>query len=469
MEGISTPSRTRFRALAASAVAAIAGCNEPYNAVQRELAAMHGAGDYAAAAAYLDNPANRAAFGEKSQLLAWLDRGAVALALDDTDTATDRLEKAESFMEVRRDPTAGDEISKWLVNDAAATYYGEPYEELYVNVLKLAARLERGEIDGGATVEARRLASKADVLRDRYLRQLEAVNEKGSREVAGFAAPTLAERKMAGSTSGGNFIESTLGLYLSAVAFLKSGDLDLQEVAARRLGTAIEAQRGLVGPVKPEEFARLGELRSAEANVLFVAFSGRGPTKVARRFGPIPIYTYTVYFELPELEGGSAEADSVRVVFESGPAGTAAGRPPIELSLIEDMRSVAMANHEAQLPLIYARAFLRSSLKAAAVTIGTEAARRGTSKKESAQAAVEIIGIIGGLLYLTQTEKADLRCWTFLPGQAHVGLASLPPGEHSVRFEYLRGGRLLYATPARTMLVGAGPKDLATLVEHYWK
>jgi hypothetical protein len=453
--------RLSAAAMALAGATLLTACNESYNAIQRDLAAMHADGRYDAAAAMLDDPKNQSAFGQKSRLVYLLDRGAIALAQDDLDVALSDLEAAEEFMELRRDPSAGDEVSKWLVNDTAATYYGEPYEEIYVNVLKLAARLERGEIDGGATVEARRMAGKADVLRDRYLRSFAAVEQKGRQEVRGWSGTQSLGPQY--PTSKGEFIESTLGLYLSAIAFMKSGDPELQSVVSRRLNTAIEAQGDLVGPLNPESFARLGDLDADDANTLFVAFSGRGPTKVPQSFGPIPIYTYTIYFELPELVGGSAEPDSVRVVFEDDP-----DKAPLELSLAEDMRSVAKANHERQLPLIYARAYLRSSLKAASVAIGTEAARRGT-RDNDAQAAIEIAGIIGGLLFVTQTEKADLRCWTFLPGQAHVGLAKLPPGEHRVRIEYWGGGRLLHTTPSQTISVGDRRNDLTTLVEHFWR
>lgn len=451
--------------LLAATVGVIAGgCNDPYNAVQGRLEAMYAAGDYAGAAALLDDPQNQRAFGEKSRLVYLLDRGAIALARGNLDVGLDKLGAAEEFMETRREPTAGDEIGRWLVNDTASTYYGEPYEEIYVNVLKLAARLELGQIEGGATVEARRMAGKADVLRERYLRTYRAVEDVGERRSPGFSPPPLGLAGTgAGQTTGGEFIESPLGLFLSAVTFMKSGSPDLQEVAARRLDTAIRAQGGLVGPVNAESFDGLGRERPEGVNTLFVAFSGRGPTMHPERFGPIPIYTYTVYFELPVLDGGSAEADGARVVFEDGASG------PLDLALAEDMRSVAEANHRRQLPLIYARAFLRSTIKATAVAVGTEAARRGTSGKESAQAAVEIAGIIGGLLWVTQSEKADLRCWTFLPAQAHVGMTRLPPGEHRVRIEYLRGGGVLYSTPPRTITVGGGRNDLTTVVGHYWR
>jgi len=441
-----------------------AGCTDPFLTHRKTLEALYVQGRFDQAAAVMDSPEGQSVYGDRNRLLYWLDRGSVALAENQPALAISNLEKAEGYMEVRREPTAGDEIGKWLINDTAAAYFGEPYEEQYVNVLKLLAQLENGNIEGGATVEARRMAGKADVLRGKYLQAIGEVNKKGTSEVRGYSPPSLGDRY---NSTGGEFVESTLGAYLSAVTFMKAGDASAQDVAARRLLTDIEAQRGLIGPVRAEDFASLADMRAGEANTLIVALSGRGPTKEAVRFGPIPLYTYTVYFELPELRGGSAEAARARVVIDNGTIA------PQELSFIEDLRAVATENHKRQLPLIYARSYIRSSLKAATVAIATEAARKGRGGKNDTQAVIEIAGIIGGLLFVSQTEKADLRCWTFLPGQAHVGLLNLPPGEHTVRVEYLSGGGgVLYSSPPRTVRVGAtgtGTNELNTIVEHFWR
>jgi hypothetical protein len=107
------------------------------------------------------------------------------------------------------------------------------------------------------------------------------------------------------------------------------------------------------------------------------------------------------------------------------------------------------------------------------VAIATEAARRGSRGHHDTQTAIEIAGILGGLLFVSQTEKADLRCWAFLPGQAHVGLLNLPQGEHTVRIEYLSaGGGVLYSAPPRTVRAGGAAgnaNDLTTVVEQYWR
>jgi hypothetical protein len=453
----------------------LGGCVTRFDTSREVLAPLHAQGRFDEAARLLDDPETKADYGEKNRLLWWLERGAVASALDQHEVTLDTLEKAESYMEVHREPTGSDEFARWLLNDTAAPYYGEPYEDLYVNVLKLLAQLERGEVQGGATVEARRMAGKADVLRDRYVRTDAALRERSRAESRSsgsqssgdaFSAATSSASTRFSSSSGvaGDFIETTLGTYLTAATFMASGDRDLQEVAGRRLESAIRLQGSLVGPVDPSKFETLGTRRLADGNVLIVGLSGRGPTKVPERIGPIPIYTWPVYFELPQLVGGSAEVGSVRVLVESPAGGTAT---TTGLDFVEDMRSVATENHRRQLPQIYARTYLRSSIKAAAAAIGTEVAR-SQARSGDTRDLVTIGGIIAGLALVMGTEKADLRSWTFLPGRADAGFITLPPGEHAVRLEFLgRGGGVLYTSPPRTVRVSSD--QLTTVVERYWR
>jgi hypothetical protein len=463
-------------ALLAMSASALAGCDAAFNAGRQDLIALHAAGNYEQAAAILDDPKTIADYGEKNRLLYWMERGAVALAQDDDAKAIDTLNKADDYMEILRKSTAGDELGKWLLNDTAAPYYGASYENMYVGVLKLLAHLEAGRIDGGATVEARRLAGKSDFLRDQYVRAIETF--KNDPEYAD-ARQALGDR--IDSTTEGQFIESTLGTYLTAVTFMKSGESSLQDVAGRRLQSSLTLQHAMQSRVNETNFADIGQTRSSQANVLLVGLSGRGPIKEPERFGPIPIYTYTVYFEVPRLVSGPAQAAGVRVLIERASADPSAptspdtepSTPPVaapDLSLIEDLGIVAEENFRRELPAIYTRSLIRSSAKAAAWAVGTEAARRGTSNDESAQATVEILGVIGGLLFVTQTEKADLRCWSFLPGQAHVGLLRLDPGAYRARFQYLTNtGETLYQGPWKLFTVMPGDSALTTLVDHWWE
>jgi hypothetical protein len=445
-------------------------CTTAFDTNRATLEAMHAGGAYDQAAALLDNPAQKDLYSGNNKLLYWLDRGAIALAQRDTARAIELLEKAEDSMETAREPSGGEQLSTWLLNDTVKAYYGQPYEEIYVNVLKMLAQLQAGRIENGATVEARRAAGKSDVLRDRYVRTRDAAVQTGD---ARFKSTLAANGGAVQANEQGEFIESTLGDFLSAVTFMKSGDWNDQAVAGRRLHTAIELQRTLQGGQDVDEahFAAVGEARPEDVNVVVVGLSGRAPTMVANRVGPIPVYEWPVYFELPELRGGSEEVGSVRVVAECQTPGQSCYAVPqaFDLAKIEDMRAVAMENHRRQLPLIYTRTLLRSQLKAAAWFAASEAVRRSSSRGSSRDLAT--IGmIVGGLAFVGLTEKADLRCWTFLPGRADAAMLKLPAGNYRVHVEYLsRAGGVLYITPPRDVVASDNPKDLTTIVEHFWR
>jgi hypothetical protein len=422
---------------------------------------MHEQGAYDAAAKNLDDPKTKDLYDKNNQLLYWLDRGSIALVQHDDKTTIDLLGKAEDYMEIRREPSAGDELARWLINDTVIPYYGEPYENIYANVLKLLAQLESGNISGGATVEARRAAGKADWLRGKYLSSRDAVmatgDERFKSSLAGHPLPTT----IVDANVSGEFIESTLGTYLTAITFMKDGESSLQEVAGRRLQSSIALQANIQPGVDASKFKGVGAMRPDEVNVLIVGLSGRGPHKVAQRIGPIPVYEWPVYFELPELAGGSQEVAAVRVVVDDGEA-----RP---LDKVEDMGAVAAENQRRQLPLIYARTLLRSQLKAAGWYAATQAAKNSVQSGNDRN-AVQFGMILGGLAFMGATEKADLRCWTFLPGRADVCTLKLAPGRHLVRVEYLAAsGGVLFASPVREVEVGGGNRDLATIVETFWR
>lgn len=436
--------------LVAPALAAV-GCGQ-FRSHRRLLDDLHAEGRYAEAARILDSEPARRLYDQKSRVLWWMDRGAVALALHDDDRAVDLLSSAEGWIETRREQSAGDLIAQWTLNDAASAYIAEPYEDEYLNVLKLLANLERGTILGGATVEARRLAAKANLLRDLYVRYEDQIRKTSEDSPRGSGL----DKALRPVADAGQFIESPLGVYLSAVAFMESGDADLQSVAGRRLRSALEIQGRLVGDVDAGTFKDLGGLDPAAANVLVVALSGRGPTKVPVRYGPLLIYTAPVYFELPELRVHPSRVAGAAVEVDGGERSA-------ELALVEDLGRVAAENHRRQLPLIRARTLIRAAAKSAATVVAAEAA--GNSVSRSDRGWVKLAVALGGLAAIAATEKADLRHWVFLPGQARVALLKLSPGAHKVRVVYdAADGRTVHMSPWRQIDVPA--QGLATIVTY---
>lgn len=439
----------RWAALLAAALL-LGGCRQ-FDEHRAELVTLHAAGRYDQAAALLDDPQVRELYGSKNQVLWELERGAAALAADRPDEAIELLESAERTIEVQRQKSLGDVLGQWTINDRAAKYIAEPYEDMYVNVLKLLAQLEAGRLQGGATVEARRLASKADLLRDTYVKYERAIEDEGL-GLSGRAR----SGGLAAVNKGLEFIESPLGTYLTAITFMETGEREFQRVAARRLVDSIELQSGLIGPVRAEDFEHLADITPEQVDVLVVALSGRGPTKYAERYGPVPLGTLPVYFELPRLKTFPTFVEGARLEIDGGPS--------LPLSLVEDFSAVALENHRRMLPLIEARTLARYALKAGIAVVGTEMARRSVSDED--QLLVQVAGVLAGLAALAATEKADIRAWTMLPGEARVGHLDLPEGEYRMRVVYTgSGGRPVYTGQWQT--VSVGERGLTTIVTHY--
>ena len=463
---ISTPRfRLRHAALAMLPVlAALSGCQ--FQQHREELALMAARGETARALATLDDPKVQSLYSEADRLVYDLDRGSLLFYAQRDAEAISQLDRAEATIDRQREPTAADTATKWLLNDAAATYVGEPYEDIYTNVFKLMAYLRQEQLDGRATVEARRILGKTTWLRDRFVASQSETQREAEQRTSGKSIE--APEAIASPTTAGQFIDSPLGTYLTAVTMMKVGEDQVQAVAARRLTDAIQRQQGIIGPVQAEKFAALETLRPADANVLLIGLSGRGPIKFAQRFGPIPLGDIPIYFELPQLRDYQSEADGIRMTLTPvGP--TTAAPQEITLSFIEDLGRVATENHRRQMPLIYARTFIRAAVKSAASFAVTESIRKGQGGPRRRSNDEALLSTVVGLAAIAATERADVRCWTFLPGEAYVGLASVPPGTYAVRAEYLRGSQVLYRDDEAQITIRPGDTALSTYISRWWR
>ncbi|MGH7243048.1 MAG: hypothetical protein ACREJD_06490 [Phycisphaerales bacterium] len=451
-------------AFAAGLVAAVplSGCTTPFDIAQDRLRSEHQAGQFAAATKTLEEPETIDAFGDRNRLLWLLDRGGVALAQNDAAATMRSLEDAEKRIDAQRALRPSEQAAQWVLNDTVVPYIAPPFEDIYVNVFKMLMQMEQGRLDGGATVEARRMANKTNLLRDQYLHETQALKEKAGQ---GYGAAERTGNATRYSTpTGGEFIESPLGTFLTAITFMKTGDRELQRVAGRRLLQAMEAQPKLFPNVNKNAFADLSDLDPSAGNVLMVAMTGCGPYLVAERVGPIAVFSFPVYFELPRMiQRGSAIAagrietqDSTGTIREGG-----------TLELVEDLGAVTAENFARQLPLIYQRTMVRYLVKAGA-TVGASEVAAQTQHDSGTQMLIRSVGGLIGLAVLGATEKADLRSWEFLPAKAFVGLTKLPPGAHRVRVVYLNAAsQPVGQSPWRDVTIPDGPVagQLATVVE----
>lgn len=440
---------TRHAAIAiTAAIPALAACESAFDRHRVDLLRAHDRGDFASAATLLDSANTEGLYESKNEVLWLLERGAAATASGDSTLAVSSLSRAEDLTELYFSRSASDIAGQWLVGERASRYITRAYENQYLNVLKMLAHLQAGTIENGPTVEARRMASKANRLRDLNAELLAEIRTKGVDPEYTLSEP-------------GAFIESPLGVYLSAVAFRENGSPDLAETAIARLRSAAAAQAGLGVEADPAAIDDLAAQSASTQDALFVAVGGVGPRLVRQSVGPIYIYVTPIYFELPQIEPGGSRAARAIVEIEELPGSLRT----VELRLIEDISAVAEANFQQELPVVHARTYVRALTKSGLITAGG-IALLNSDADESVKAAGLLVSIVGGFLYLSATEKADVRSWTLLPGMAWASTIDLPPGEHRARITFLGpSGERLHTGEWAT--VRGGAHGLDSIVE-YW-
>lgn len=443
--------RLRARAtllLALASWGCLAGCESAFDRHRVALIQAHDRGDFAQTTALLDEANEKGLYERKNEVLWLLERGAAAAASGDSRLAVGVLNRAEQQTEFFYEQSASDIAGQWLIGERAARYITRAYENQYINVIKMLAHFQAGTLENGPTVEARRMASKADRMRDTFAEVLEEVRSKGVDEEYTLEDP-------------GAFIESPLGVYLSSVAFKENGQEEMAETAFKRLRTAAAAQAGLGITGDTSYIDALAGMAPSQQDGLIVAVGGVGPRLTRQNIGPIVIYMTPIYFELPQIVPGGSGADSAIVEIEEAGGTTRS----VELDLIEDFSAVAEANFQQELPVVHARTYVRALTKSGLFTAGGIAVANSDSSSE-VKAAGLLVSLIGGLVYLSATEKADVRCWSMLPGVAWAGVMDLPEGEHRARVVFLGpAGQRLHVGEWATLRGSAHGLD--SIVE-YW-
>lgn len=421
------PVRSIPLAVSASIVVALMlcaglGCESAFDRHRDRLVNAHDRGDYTGASIMLDEANEKGLYSRRSRVLWLLERGAAAAAEGDTDRAIEMLNAAEFHTEMFNEQSISDIAGQWLVSERASRYITRAYEEQYINVIKMLAHFDAGTIENGPTVEARRMALKANEMRDRFEELLDEIHDRGGQSEVRFDRP-------------GQFIESPLGVYLSAVAFIESGQSDMASTAIRRLESAANAQAGLGISSDISYVNSLSGFDDQKQDALFVAVGGVGPTLARQNVGPYYVYVTPIYFELPQIVRGGSGADRAiaEIEYSDGTTGS------VELDFIEDFSAVAEANFESELPLVHARTYLRALTKSGIFTAGG-LVLENSDADPAIKAAGLLVSIVGGLAYLAVTEKADVRCWTMLPGAAWASVIDLPEGAHRARVVFLGPG-----------------------------
>lgn len=377
-------------------------------------------GEFERSKALLAGFENKDLYRSKDVVLWNLENGMVYHFAGEYDSSNAYLNQAELDIESNYTKSISRGLAAMLTNDTKLSYDGEPYENIYLNAFKALNFVHLKDWEG-ALVETRRMSFKMEQLDIKIKGLADAFSKADTTGKADWSSGKV------------NIQNSAFAHYLSTVLYAKTGRPDGARIEFEKIGTAFRDQE-LLGADQSFDLSNLEQIKRPESyNVLLTSFTGQSPIKYQNDFRIMNDLSNGRYlkFSFPSIHLYDTQVYGVRVIVNDD--------DELPLHLIEEMDLISQEVYKAKEPIIYSRAFLRALLKAG----GTNTLQKAIKDEN------EALGVAAGILsflYKEGSEKADLRGWQTLPGQAWMNVVKLPVGTNVVTLEYLsRQGRVLYS------------------------
>lgn len=464
--------RVSIRLLAVGGImVALSGCFSTRNALFVEIDEQASFGDYATAAARVEQQ-RAELYGARDRVLYHLDAGMLAFYARDYGTSIQQFNEAEHLIEEFFTRSVSQAAGSFLLNDTVIDYPGEDFENIYLNVFKAIAFIELGDIDA-AFVEVRRINNKLNLLEDRNRGLANSLSAADEAVVA--IEPGESE-----------FYNSALARYLSLLMYRAEGDLDGARIDWLEMQEAFALQQNLYGFPLPFDARVIEPPKSGAARLSVLAFAGRAPVKRAetlwvttlpnevqityaeestdglvlpqryQRF-PFPGVEggYRFKFQVPRMQPRGSLVDRIRVLAD----GSAVG----EVALLENMEQIAVETFRVREPIIFMKTVVRTIVKGVLAQEGQRQIENAVLDNGTPLAlALGIIGSIATDVAVEASEVADLRMSRFFPAYTYSGEWELEPGQYRFEVEYWSGGQLLYVDPVGEVEVAERGLNLVT-------
>ncbi len=424
------------------------------NALFQKADAGAASRNYDQAARLLDGPDTKTYYNDKDQVLRYLDTGLLFQLAGEPQESVRRLEEADRLIEQNYTKSLSEAAASFVLNDYQLEYFGEAYEDIYVNVFKALDYIDLRKFDDAA-VEIRRVNTKLNILEDKYGRYADSMN----------ASPAAKGQARSGRTE---FRDSALARYLSSLLYQAEGKPDDAELDLRKLHDAFSAQPNLFDfPVPPVGTAASQD--KVRVNVL--TFTGKSPLKRANNLrintlnnlivisqqtedasghlvfsnlAPLVFPGveggYNFKAELPQMVLRPSRIAKIQVLIDGQPAGT--------VSLIEKLDAIANETFKlSETPILF-KTVIRTVTKGILTKKAKDAASHAAASAGEVGLVLAFAGGLAADLAVDASEQADLRVGRYFPGRASVGEFDVTPGTHTVSVEYYGvQGELLYRDP----------------------
>ncbi len=386
--------------LAAALLATLAGCAGYRQELENGIRQAE-AGQFDAALGSLE--ASSLAGNGRNRLLYLLEKGQLLRLKGEYRRSNEIFEEADLLMEELFTRSLTAEGLSFLSNDNVIPYVGEDYESAYLSYFKALNYLALDDLEG-ARVECRRVDEKLNYYSDSY----------GGKNV---------------------YKEDPFLRLLTGLIYEAEGDSNNAFIAYRKSLETYRAYRGKYGVEAPrllwdrlltaaKRVGFLEEYRTLRQEALAAGIEpveGGPVAAIIVNTGLIPAKREEAVV-FPSGKGFPVKlalpAFAERRAAPSVPELRINGEPIASTECAQDLAAVA-----------------RQSLEDKKGRVLAKMIARAVAKQLAARQAEKEFGPLAGLtaqLGALLTERADLRSWSFLPGEIHLAVVSLTPGSHTV-------------------------------------
>jgi len=373
------------------------------------------------------------AFSYKDRALLWIDLALLYHYARNDSLSVKYFTLAENAFEELYTKSISKAVGSMFMNDNALDYFGEDYENIYINIFKALAYYNLGSLEE-AVVEIRRMTEKFQVLERRYKNAYKELQHENKRNKPKFVST--------------EFYSSALAHYLGMLLFLKDGDLDAARIEKEKIYEAFDTEGELFNFPKPN----FDTLFTYTENpiISFVTFLGKSPVKYEYQFriDTFPNLVSISEFEngkwvayqnmvWPDIDGGIHAKFAIPKLIRRGTIVNNVevhvdGNFAANLTKIESIENIAFDTFKREESIIFLKSLTRTITKA----IANEALNKEIDKQTGGdQLLGNLTRLVTGEL-INATENADLRITRYFPCCAVVGNVEVSPGYHDISVIY---------------------------------
>ena len=370
-------------------------------------------------------------YAKKDRVLYYLELGTAYHYAGMYDSSNVALEIADDYMDDLFTKSISNAATSLLLNDNALDYFGEDYEQLYVNVFKALNYIHLNDFDG-AFVEVKRAHIKLGAMEYKYEDYADEMNSsKDQKSKVEITKPIL--------------YDDVLTRYLSMSLYRAEGNVDDAEIDLRKINELLRNLPSIYN-FRQAPFFKSPIMEPVPLQVL--AFTGPAPQKYAVELrittyknllqirsskGTKDKYWMNLFmpieqgwhfkFQLPEIATPGTKVANINVYANDELLG--------QMNKIENMQNVALKTFETHQSIIKFKTITRAVVKGLAAAEAKKEIRKSSDK-----GWVNLLTDVAVNVAVDATENADLRAWRTMPGYAWSSEFKLLPGTYSIRVEY---------------------------------